>query len=342
MGHAVRTNGDYTIKTKESGNILLDTGDNLGNVIVTGNLIVSGDTLTVAAENLNITDNIIELNVGDPGPGVTLKYSGVQINRGTSFGSPLPGGFFLDDRDILDPTWIFIIGDPESPRPFQNSSIKVRTIKTDSDEDGGDLTLIGKGTGVIKVTGTTNYQNQVIDDDHIPNKKYVDNAIINNPSFQSVAGDSRISVTDKDLPAGSPGSPDFFLSTGWSTFNRSAVSVIIDGVLVSQFYDDSFLLGRPGQGGLRIDSTNFEIRTEDGSPQAQNIFIKTDEGGKLQTNYGIQLDHITANPSFAPNGTIVFGKAPKEGTSGIFFTNSLYANEELVSKKRALLFSMLF
>lgn len=39
-----------------------------------------------------------------------------------------------------------------------------------------DLKLLSKGTGVLTVTGTTNYETNVTDDDDIPNKKYVDDA----------------------------------------------------------------------------------------------------------------------------------------------------------------------
>lgn len=39
-----------------------------------------------------------------------------------------------------------------------------------------DLKLLPKGTGVLTVTGTTNYETNVTDDDDIPNKKYVDDS----------------------------------------------------------------------------------------------------------------------------------------------------------------------
>lgn len=39
------------------------------------------------------------------------------------------------------------------------------------------MKLLSKGTGVLTVTGTTNYETNVTDDDDIPNKKYVDDEI---------------------------------------------------------------------------------------------------------------------------------------------------------------------
>ena len=85
MSEFLQTNGDYNIKTREGGIVKLDVGPPTagGQVIVTANLVVEGDTLTVEAENLNVKDNIIELNFGETGSGVSLRYSGLQIDRGT-------------------------------------------------------------------------------------------------------------------------------------------------------------------------------------------------------------------------------------------------------------------
>jgi hypothetical protein len=53
-----------------------------GNLIIEGDLTVSGTTTTINTENLNIKDNIILLNSGETGSGVTLGTSGIQIDRG--------------------------------------------------------------------------------------------------------------------------------------------------------------------------------------------------------------------------------------------------------------------
>ena len=37
---------------------------------------------------------------------------------------------------------------------FRDSNVKLRRILTDSSTDSGDLTLIGTGSGVVKVKGT--------------------------------------------------------------------------------------------------------------------------------------------------------------------------------------------
>lgn len=74
-------NDDYTItnKIKANANITLSTHT----VFVQGNLYVGGNATAITKTDLNITDNIITLNAGETGPGVTLVYSGVQIDRGS-------------------------------------------------------------------------------------------------------------------------------------------------------------------------------------------------------------------------------------------------------------------
>ena len=86
MGQFLIVNGDYNIQAigdpVNGGTITLDTGP-AGTVVVTGGLQVEGETVYVAATNLDIEDNIITLNKGELGAGVTLNYSGLQIDRGS-------------------------------------------------------------------------------------------------------------------------------------------------------------------------------------------------------------------------------------------------------------------
>lgn len=53
-------------------------------IILDGNLTVTGSTTSVEAVNSTVTDNIIVLNSGEVGAGVTSGSSGIQIDRGSS------------------------------------------------------------------------------------------------------------------------------------------------------------------------------------------------------------------------------------------------------------------
>lgn len=361
MGQFLQVNGDYNIKTAEGAKIILDTGPAIsgGSVVITGDLVVEGTTISVEATNLNINDNIITLNDGETGEGVTLTYSGIEIDRGFfTDSSQVPVSVFLyqEPDDIVTPTtrptWLLANGAAPGPFNFDESNLKLRRILTDAATDEGDLILIGTGTGVVKVIGTSNYEDQVTHDDDIPNKKYVDDAIQNQPTFQIVAPqteDTKVVIADADVTpriAAQPGTPEYFTATTLYTTNGlSAVSVIVDGVLSTQFYDDKVLFGRPGNYGFEVDAINYEIRTE-ASITDQNIFIKTAGSGKLQTNKAIQIDKVGANPTYVTNSTLLFAKTADIGQSGVWFVNDLPEDSkkagELISKNKALVFSMLF
>jgi len=76
-----RINGDYLISNKGTvnANVTLSTHT----VYVDGNLVVGGNSTSVSKQDLSVTDNIITLNDGETGAGVTLLYSGIEIDRGS-------------------------------------------------------------------------------------------------------------------------------------------------------------------------------------------------------------------------------------------------------------------
>jgi hypothetical protein len=350
MGQFLRVNGDYNIRAGDGAKITLDTGPvaSGGSVRVTGNLVVEGDTFNINTTNLTIEDNIISLNVGEVGPGVSLIYSGIEIERGnTSSITPQNNASFLYDEST--DSWILAHGSAPGPFNFDASSLRLKQILTNSTTDSGDLTLIGTGTGVVKVIGTTTYEAQVTHDDDLPNKKYVDDAIQNNPTFQIVAPqtqDTKVVIADKEITpntSGTAGSLAYFTATTThSTYGESAVSIIVDNLLIGQFYANRFEIGDLEIGG---GPDRNEI-TSRASITNENIYVRTQGTGKLQTNYAIQVENIGVVPSYVSNSVLLYAAAPSIGTTGLYFVNDsaevAKQNGELISKNKALVFSMLF
>ena len=352
MGQFLRVNGDYNIRAGDGAKITLDTGPAVsgGSVRVTGNLVVEGDTFNISTTNLTIEDNIISLNTGEVGPGVSLVYSGIEIERGnTSSITPQNNASFLYDES--SDAWILAHGSAPGPFNFDASSLRLKQILTNSTTDSGDLTLIGTGTGVVKVFGTINYEDQVtaFGDDAIPNKKYVDDAIQNNPTFQIVAPqsqDTKVVIADKEITpntSGTAGSLAYFTATTThSTYGESAVSIIVDNALVGQFYTNRFEIGDLEIGG---GPDRNEI-TSRASITNENIYVRTQGTGKLQTNYAMQFEKIGTVPSYVSNNVLLYAAVPGTGTTGIYFVNDSVEvakqNGELISKNKALVFSMLF
>ena len=329
MGQFVQVSGDYNIKSGEGAVITLDTGAGVGTTRVTGNLIVEGDTLNVSVENLNVQDNIITLNYGETGAGVTLRYSGIEVDRGSSESV----SFLWDDNDD---TWNLKQG-----AGYASSRLRVKEILTNADTDSGDLTLIGTGTGVIKVLGTTAYELQVTDDDDIPNKAYVDNAIQTNPTFQILRGDTRAAAFDIGNPIAIglfPIGPYFAQPT------ESVIGLAVDDNIVAQFFRNrvqlagiNFFLEDPTPDAPGIpDATVLQTVNTNG-----NIKLETNGTGKVQITYALQLDNPGTTPAAVTNASLVYGGSVGTGSTGVYFRNTAN-NDELISKSKALVFSMIF
>jgi hypothetical protein len=354
MGQFLRVNGDYNIKTEEGARITLDTGPGVGSVLVTGDLLVEGATVYVAATNLDIEDNIIVLNKGETGAGVTLDYSGIQVDRGT-----LGAASFIWNENIAIPAgssstnaggWQLVSG-TGGVYGFSDSRLKLKEILTESTIDSGDLLLIGQGTGVLKVgdRGVSGYETLVTDEDDVPNKKYVDDTIQNNPTFQVVSDNSRVTVSDKErLPniSSQPGSLAYLASLpgpsglpgAYSTGGESAVSVIVDGVMNTQFFPNRTEM-------FDLEFTGSEITTKNYITSG-NISLRTQGTGRIQTNYALQLDRIAGTPGSTALATVIYSGDPSIGTTGLYYVNdsaeARLQSGELINKNKALVFSMIF
>lgn len=66
-----------------SASSILNNSTLTGTTTISGNLVVNGTTTTVNSTNSNLSDNILTLNNGEIGAGITLLTAGIQIDRGT-------------------------------------------------------------------------------------------------------------------------------------------------------------------------------------------------------------------------------------------------------------------
>ncbi len=76
------TNGQFvdTVITQNASTGVVTIGDDL---VVTGDLTVQGSLTSIETTNTAITDNVIVLNSGETGAGITSVTSGIEIERGT-------------------------------------------------------------------------------------------------------------------------------------------------------------------------------------------------------------------------------------------------------------------
>ena len=350
MGQVVQVNGDYAIKTAEGGSIVLNTGTNVGTVTVTGNLIVAGESFTVSASNLDVEDNIIKINNGETGAGVTLNYAGLQVDRGS-----LAAASLLYD-EITD-AWLIAQGTALSSFNYTNSNLRLRTILTNSATDDGDLTLIGAGAGVVKVIGTVDYEDNITDDDDIPNKKYVDRTILRAPAFQIRApistppvdgqGDTRVVVFDS---ASEPLDSFFFPIGPYTTDpNSSEIAFIVNNRRVALITESQFqmrgisIFPEDNRGNDIIGVPISQAVTIQATETNTNIKLETNGTGKVQVTYAMQFDTVAPEvvPAAMSDTTVLYSGVPTGGGTGLYAVNTVN-RDELVLHKRALLYSMIF
>lgn len=99
MSLTKRISGDYNI-------VSVGTADNVSittnTVTINGNLVVSGATTTISTTNSSISDNIIVLNDGESGSGVTAGSAGVLIDRGSAANVELRWNESIDKWQITE------------------------------------------------------------------------------------------------------------------------------------------------------------------------------------------------------------------------------------------------
>lgn len=186
--NVIKVDGNYKIVAK-GGSITLDTTSTSGNVYITGNLIISGTTTNVGTIDLIVKDNIIVLNSGETGPGVGqgTGTSGFVIDRGSGAVQGQAQLLWDETLNRFDPVnrstrpGTFIFKAQYSEGFGTISGIRTNYIDTGTGNSLASKSqlIINTGQTTISVTGTENYETHVTDDDDIPNKKFVDDHIIN-------------------------------------------------------------------------------------------------------------------------------------------------------------------
>lgn len=405
MSKIVRVqDGDYKVIVGSStnyGNILLDTnpqgGSGQGEVRITGDLIVEGNTTTIESETLTVKDNIIYLNVGETNYGVATlgTKSGVQIDRGQ-----LPDVSLLWDESITseDPTGALAIADPAHVNGtfvLRDALNNLRALGTNSINTlNSDLAVdVGLG-GVIYVTadGTT-YAGNILDysklgllfninavertsdvatvsvsaahglvtgdrvtvscfGDPTFNAVDVGITVIGTTSFTySNVGADQILVpeTGEVIPSAiinDSAIPNIkavedLTSSTLSTFTPTAIR---ENDTKVQVYD--FDTSGVSEITMEVDGTQKAVLNSTGF-QTGNLLFNDNNISNI-SNDNILLDNVLniANKLSVPTTPTGYVKLystniPGNGGTGLYFVNTTGVNDELVSKTRALLYSLI-
>lgn len=178
-GQVVTTdgNGVLTFQDASSSELVDDTTPQLGGDLdVNGFAItsVSGGDIIIAPDTTgNLTLVVDSGNVDISSVTGSVVISGLVFPAldGTAGQALVTDGFGqLSFADVIG-----AVVDDTAPELGGNLDVGSNFITTTT--VNGDIVLLPNGTGVISVTGTTDYETNVTDDDDIPNKKYVDDSV---------------------------------------------------------------------------------------------------------------------------------------------------------------------
>jgi predicted nucleic acid-binding Zn-ribbon protein len=102
-----------------------------GNLSVTGDLIVNGSTFTVNTETVEVKDNIIVLNKGQVGSGVSAGLAGIKVDRGDA---PDYMIVFDEEEDMFK---VGMVGDLETIASQNYVQSQLESVVKDADSLGG-------------------------------------------------------------------------------------------------------------------------------------------------------------------------------------------------------------
>ena len=344
MSKAVRvTNGDYGIIVDNgaNGKIYLDTTGSAasprGVVIVTGNLEVRGTTTTVESTVTTIADNILTLNAGESGAGIRASFdykAGIEIDRGS-----LPTA-----RLVFDEQRPYVSGGSSGVGSFrfEDAAGAFLPLNVNSINAEGPL-YVTTPNSAINVAGTVDYEENVfnysggvitdpgsgivvLNNDFIPNAKgvvdYVTFALSTN--FQPSISNADTSVTTAD-----------FDSSGV----ESTVVVTVDGIITANFYSNRIELGDIKIQNNEISTTNSNESLVLAAPGTGSVKIKD----ALEITELLYEDDGQSPLDTAPDSGIkLYSTTEGTGDTGLYYVNKSNTSGEIISKNRALLFSMLF
>ena len=337
MSRVLKVNGDYKIQVASTdaggspASIILDTTNHkvspsesdYGQVLVKGNLNVLGALSYVSTTNTQITDNILQLNVGQTGNGIgaSVNYrSGIEIARGNYSAAQ-----FIFDESVshYDPATTL-----SAPGSFVAktadgvlSSIQLSSIGTQAGFDivfdlnnTGNVLSVARG---VQSGSNIPYYARVTDDNHIPNRKFVTNYIISGGfepgiadvdkmyssdtsirTFDSTVNATRIStLTGASISAGNPGTLTFTAKTGDAIMVGMLLSggnVTSDTYIVSGS-ENTWTLNKAATGNPTQAIFTEPFSPADPNPIAQTSQIVFTVDGVIQSqlnNNGFYINNV--------------------------------------------------
>jgi hypothetical protein len=322
------------------GTIEFDVGN--GDVLINGNLNVTGESTVIESSELIVSDNTITVNAGESGAGITLGEAGIIFDRGS-----LSNGEFLfqESKGFTNPNGMFTNG-AFVLQNETNALVGLYTNFVGTTVTNGKLILLGAGpivngtnNSIVSVTGTNTYERNIYsytgnnitfngsnpdrlatpsDDDALPNVQllvdYVRSYHLYNYQQKISEGDTEVEVFDTS--AGDP---------------VSKAAIKINNNTVVEIFSNQTNIEEIGIS----DNSIFPILTND------DLILSGDGTGSVQIPTRL-LFTKSADPTAPADGVKLYSKVEADGGTGLYFVNENSTRDEIISRNKALLYSIIF
>jgi hypothetical protein len=312
------SNSNYRLQTASGGTITLDTGTGVGTTVITGNLDVKGTTTTIESTTATVVDNIFEINTGTAGNGTGIAFNyqaGFQIDRGNYSAAQLIFNESISHYSGVTNNNVNGTFQLKTADEVING-LQVATITNDGTTDL--IFDMRNGNGVLRVANTTNYELRVTQDNDLVTKKWVNGYVA---ASNGVASVDRIFYPTNAIS----GSEQSKIQTFSSTIN---------------FYVGASTIATVSPVGITVGNVNLFQDTV--SNTSGNNLVFTAVNNNVEINGVFNLDDQALVPGSSSGRTKIYSSATAgPGKTGLFITN-VNTSDELVSKNRAVLLSILF
>jgi hypothetical protein len=323
------SNGDYKLQVQTGGNIILDTQSTSGTVTVFGNLDVKGNVSYIESVNTEIKDNILQLNYGQTGNGISSANnysSGIEVIRGNYNAAQF---IFNEQLTHFDSTTGTTIAGTWSARTANGTlnAIQLRTLVTDGT---GNLTFDLQNSAVtLRVANSANYYQNVSNANDIPNLEYLQHYVYSNYTGGNTQGIAVVNSIQSPL-AGTTSTATSSIVAG----STNIVFQVLQNTLVT-IDSTGTRLGNIKVGAVATPNTIGNITS--------NNLILTSVNNVVEIAGYMNLDDQAGSQSYSSGITKIWSSPTVgPGRTGVYITNnSNQTPDELISRNRAVLLSIL-
>jgi hypothetical protein len=327
MSRVLNVSGDYRIKSQVSGNIILDPGAS-GTVTITGNLDVVGTQTNIESTTISLDANIVKINYdpnniysgsGIPSSGPIYGQGGIEVWRGS-----LNPAYFVFDEGVThfqpsnssNVTGTFVLTTSNTPGTTGQAGLSLATIVTPSNTNFAfDMQ---NATYVLTIANASGYESRVSANNDIPNLKYVQNYV--STAISTAAINAIFYPTSGNLAAATSSVQSLASSIVFQLSSVNAASIT--------------------SGGLYVGNVNVNVNTITNT--TANNLVLTSVSGKVQISAYLTFANQATTPSTNAGQSNLYSSATVgPGKTGIYFNSPNVANDELMSRSRAVALSIL-